>query len=370
MKKAPPVRLSLRKLLIAMLAVGPLAILPSPVLAALPTTLTTDRSVTALGNIIQTNGSGTLTSSGSTANISVSDRSILVWTPGSFNIAVGETYNFSVPNGSVLNKVGYNATTGAPGTVDNALINGTLTSNGKVFVLANGNIMVGPGAVINTASGLYLSTLNESNPDSTFLGTGNLAFTGTSQGSIIIGGGTAVTAGNISSSPLAAYSGNISVNNLTVSGDLILNQSASASGTGLNIAGTSGPTTVSGNLTAVTNNGTISQSRNVSVSGNTTFSTGTGNISLDAPAVLTSFTSGSGYTAAPTVTISGGGGTGAVATISSFNTTTGAIGGFTITNPGSGYTSAPSVTFSGGGAGVTSATIATGQPRTISTWSA
>ncbi len=38
MKKAPPVRLSLRKLFIAMLAVGPLATLPSPVLASVPVT--------------------------------------------------------------------------------------------------------------------------------------------------------------------------------------------------------------------------------------------------------------------------------------------------------------------------------------------
>src|SRR4051794_30475757 len=131
MKKAPPVRLSLRKLLIAMLAVGPLAILPSPVLAALPTSLTTDRTATSnltSRPIIQTNGSGTLNISGSTANISVSDRSILVWTAGSFNIGTGETYNFAVPNGSVLNKVGYNATTGAAGTADNANINGTLSS--------------------------------------------------------------------------------------------------------------------------------------------------------------------------------------------------------------------------------------------------
>ncbi len=56
---------------------------------------------------------------------------------------------------------------------------------------------------------------------------------------------------------------------------------------------------------------------------------------------------GSGYTSAPNVTFSGGGGTGAVgiATISG-----GVVTSVLITNFGSGYTSAPTVTFSGGGA--------------------
>lgn len=55
---------------------------------------------------------------------------------------------------------------------------------------------------------------------------------------------------------------------------------------------------------------------------------------------------GSGYTAAPTVTFSGGGGgIGATATATIAN---GAVTAVTITNPGSGYTSAPTVTFTGG----------------------
>ena len=55
---------------------------------------------------------------------------------------------------------------------------------------------------------------------------------------------------------------------------------------------------------------------------------------------------GNGYNSAPTVTITGGGGTGATATaaISSNQVT-----GITVTNGGSGYTSAPTITFTGGG---------------------
>lgn len=58
---------------------------------------------------------------------------------------------------------------------------------------------------------------------------------------------------------------------------------------------------------------------------------------------------GSGYTTAPTVALTGGGGTGATATAT---VSGGAVTGFTITNAGSGYTSAPAVALTGGaGAG-------------------
>ena len=65
------------------------------------------------------------------------------------------------------------------------------------------------------------------------------------------------------------------------------------------------------------------------------------------------FSGGTGYTAAPTVTISGGGGSGATATATE---TSGVVKTVTITNPGTGYTSPPTVTFSA----PTSGTTATG----------
>jgi hypothetical protein len=71
---------------------------------------------------------------------------------------------------------------------------------------------------------------------------------------------------------------------------------------------------------------------------------------------------GSGYTSAPTVTISGGGGGGAtaIATVSG-----GFVTGITITNPGSGYTSTPTVSFSAGGSG--SGAIATASTSNVVT---
>lgn len=59
-----------------------------------------------------------------------------------------------------------------------------------------------------------------------------------------------------------------------------------------------------------------------------------------------SFSEGMGYTSAPTVSFTGGGGTGAAGTAVIEN---GRVKSITITNGGSGYTSAPTVAFSGGG---------------------
>lgn len=55
---------------------------------------------------------------------------------------------------------------------------------------------------------------------------------------------------------------------------------------------------------------------------------------------------GSGYTSVPAVSITGGGGSGAIAQVAIFN---GTVQTVTIINSGSGYTSAPTVTVSGGG---------------------
>ena len=57
---------------------------------------------------------------------------------------------------------------------------------------------------------------------------------------------------------------------------------------------------------------------------------------------------GLGYTSAPLVILTGGGGTGATA-IAEFDKVTKSVTRIRVTNPGTGYTSAPKVTFSGGG---------------------
>lgn len=65
---------------------------------------------------------------------------------------------------------------------------------------------------------------------------------------------------------------------------------------------------------------------------------------------------GVGYTSAPVITFTGGGGTGAAAT--AVINSLGQVVGLRITNPGSGYTSAPTVVFTGGGFSVVAAAVA------------
>lgn len=66
---------------------------------------------------------------------------------------------------------------------------------------------------------------------------------------------------------------------------------------------------------------------------------------------------GSAYTTAPTVSFTGGGGSGAVGTATIED---GQVTGVTITNPGSGYTSAPTVSFTGGEGSGAAATATVG----------
>jgi hypothetical protein len=273
MNKARTGKLSLRKLFLAMLAAGPVAILPSPLLAVVPTS--TPFTVQ--------NGAATWLGSGSTGTINVtSPNSVLVWGTtapavgatyagtvindgtsfSNFNIQTGETFNFNVPSGSaVLNKV--SAGSNATHTMFNglgaaaAVVNGTLNAgSGRVAILStSGNIIVGTGAQIITG-GLVLSTLTEDSSNFSFTSGGNLALASgnTSNGQIFLGtgGGTVATVvGN-----LTAAAGQLTLNNLSVSGDLIVNQTSNAAALNLTSAST---TTVGGNLTATSNTTAITQ---------------------------------------------------------------------------------------------------------------
>lgn len=73
-------------------------------------------------------------------------------------------------------------------------------------------------------------------------------------------------------------------------------------------------------------------------------------------------TGGSGYSSAPTVSFSGGGGTGAAAVAQMAGT---AVQSVVITNAGSGYTSAPSVSFSSGAAAATATVLSYGTTQPL-----
>lgn len=72
---------------------------------------------------------------------------------------------------------------------------------------------------------------------------------------------------------------------------------------------------------------------------------------------------GSGYTSAPIVSISGGGGNGATA-VATINKTLGTVSAVTLTSAGVGYTSLPNVSFSGGGGNGASAAVTVGNTYT------
>ena len=111
----------------------------------------------------------------------------------------------------------------------------------------------------------------------------------------------------------------------------------------------------------VTNAGTgYTTAPTVTITGDGTGATANAAIGTSTVTGIIVTAAGSGYKVAPTATLSGGSGTGA--TVGSVTIGTSTISGITVTNPGSGYSSAPTVTFTGGGGSgaVATATVSTG----------
>jgi filamentous hemagglutinin family protein len=94
---------------------------------------------------VQGQGTSTVTVTQST------DRAIINW--NTFNISRGETTRFAQPNSS---SVTLNRVTGGLGA---SAIEGTLTANGRVFLVNPDGILFGAGAKVNTGS--FLATTND-----------------------------------------------------------------------------------------------------------------------------------------------------------------------------------------------------------------
>ena len=254
MNIASKTRLSLRKLFTALLAVGPLAVLPSPVWAVIPTS----------SSFTTTSGTVSLSSSGTTVNINFSDKAILTWGVGTaatqaaggiangatnFNVGATETWNFA-STGSVLNKVSKGTGT------DAAVINGALLgSSAKVFILADGGIVIGNGAQLNTQN-LVLSTVPEL-ADAIFLSLGDLAYSGGSATGGITFGGAVSIGGNLTATGSSFTTAGASI---TAAGDVVLRSLGNTTGIALPT------TTVNGNLSVSTVNGAITQPLGTTVS--------------------------------------------------------------------------------------------------------
>lgn len=228
---------------------------------------------------LQTTAGVTVTGAGNTINITAPNKSVLTWQAfgsGADSISLGDAINYALPskNSSVLNIVAGGAST----TID-----GTLASNGNVYVLNPNGILVGGGARIDV-NRLALSTSdNPAFASYYFQQNGSLP---SQDGLAAAAGTTTISNGAIISvtENISIVSKNVTVGGVLSQGNLVINADGNvALGTNgmayvsgdLTINNPTGTTTIgsAGNSTIVTNNITV-------VGGNTSaFNTiGTGTI--------------------------------------------------------------------------------------------
>uniref|UniRef100_UPI0031FE86C2 beta strand repeat-containing protein n=1 Tax=Azotosporobacter soli TaxID=3055040 RepID=UPI0031FE86C2 len=150
----------------------------SIVIASLAATVTLSAYGIGFANPTNPNvtaGSADITTNGATMTITTSDKVSINW--NKFNIAGGERVNFVQPS---VNSVALNRVIGNEASA----IYGTLSANGKVFLINPNGILFAPGSSVNVG-GLVASTLNLS--DSDFL-SGQYKFSG--NGASVINQGT------------------------------------------------------------------------------------------------------------------------------------------------------------------------------------
>ncbi|WP_319239374.1 filamentous hemagglutinin N-terminal domain-containing protein [uncultured Propionivibrio sp.] len=125
-------------------------------------------------------GSATFATQGNVLTVTNSAGAVINWQ--GFSIGASEVTRFIQPSAasSVLNRVV---------TADPSILLGTLQSNGRVFLINPAGILVGAGAVVDTA-GFVASTLNLSNSD---FAAGKLNFTATPGAGIVRNDGTITT---------------------------------------------------------------------------------------------------------------------------------------------------------------------------------
>jgi filamentous hemagglutinin family protein len=300
MKHTSQRNLSLRKALLSALVVAPLATLPAPVWAALPSTLPANLTSSA-------GAATTIVELGTTLSITTPDRTVLNW--GAYSVDAGDIHSFNLPSAtaSVLNRVSGGGATA---------VNGTLASNGRVFILNPNGITVGATGIISTA-GLGLSTINE--PDFSFASTGALSYVGTATSNVIVNGAAAISVGSTGNVTLAGNTvtfagtittGTLDVRALATAGTGVTVGSGAAtrvggdnstsggrhgtlnittSGSGVDLSSGAGVVTVSGGVLNVTTSGGLVEQTGAALLVGTTQATGTVSINTSAttPGVVT-----------------------------------------------------------------------------------
>ena len=276
-----------KKLIFSALIAATVAFSPHALRATLPSTTTGSG-----GNltVVYPSSTGTVTTgiTGSTLTINSSAPiTVLNWanfwdgTANGGTSAPGDIINFALPGAtaSILN----NVSAGGAGTT----INGSITSNGKVFLLNSAGITIGATGYINTA-GFYASTVPENL--AYFEANGNLqVFTSTPPAAATTGaitttaGATIATVGGGGDIRLAGAGVSLGAGSIT-GNVFVTDVSASAAVTAPNftVASTSsGGTTVGGNLTITGKGAAVNLgSTSGNVGGNLSVTTGGGTLTL------------------------------------------------------------------------------------------
>jgi fibronectin-binding autotransporter adhesin len=232
MKKNKPITsISVRKFFLTALVAAPLAILPSP-LWALPAALTTGPAGMVVSNTtgvsITLTTPGTATTPGKLDITALADKGVIKWNNfGDATLSIQNTvggpdtvtFNLPTSTSSILNMViGSTSTT----------IDGTIKSNGNVYIMNPSGIVTTSNATFNVA-GLGLSTVNEA--EFNFQTYGNLSYVG-NPGTT----GAGAAAGNVSvmGSTVTNFAGVGTTGNVYLAGNSV-DVSGSINASSLNI---------------------------------------------------------------------------------------------------------------------------------------
>ena len=317
------------------------------------------------GQILNPSGSGTINyqssiAVGNTASMTVANSThstgLTIGTGGTFTIN-GNGTAFEVDSISNDGTITVNSnSTSAPTLVVNGAMSGAgnIVNNGGVDFTANARRRFRgsfPGRDLSRktvrASSLWAApTLTPGQPSSTTatIQAGNANALGF--GGANIGVNAPVAVATVNSTGTLDLDGQLLNKPVVLNGGTLTNSSSSAAGIS---SGVGGYTLTSAGSGVTSNGATVSGGGGGSA---------TAELLLGVTSASVAVSTGGSYFAVPTVTISGGGGTGATATAILSGGTSGAVTGFTITNPGSGYTSAPSFTLASNTA-TTAATVTT-----------
>lgn len=280
----------------------------------------------------------------------------------------GDTTDFDIPSTYIADFGGYRSPNGT-----NALDNTWLSTLPQYNQWYNNHTYGINSVIVANAGGQLTTTLTVNGYESLSTGQtitqplygplvsqlGNVQVMATASGTVVNGLGGNITVTNVVGTFVTAYQTlTTTVANfpyITV-GNVITQPSSGASGNVLQISGNTialtnvvGTFTNSGN-TYIFNNGANLQAAVTTVNSYRGYLYANGaNLQVAPTAISVPMVAG-GYTLTPTVTVTGGGGTGAkVQAVVNFGT--GVIETFEVINPGSGYTSQPEILINGTGTG-------------------